>query len=414
MNTPPSAIVSVVLAALAAALAAPRPAQAGGFLVYDVSGAATAQASAVVAAPSEPATVWYNPAGMSFLPGWRVSLGGELVTAHTTFEPAGGQPDVETEPNVYVLPHLFGTFEILPWLHAGVGVVTAFGLGNSWPDDWLGREFSISSELVTVNLNPAVSFRLHELVSLAAGFQLVRGTVDLTNGLPDPVGGRVRLGGAGWGYGGNLGVLVRPLPERLHVGFAWRSRVAVDLAGRADFDPHPAFAPGLPDQGGDTAVTLPDILALGLMWRPIDVVRLGLDVNLVLWDTYDETVVTLDDGQTLVQPHHYDASWVVRAGVEWTTPVEGLRVRGGLMWDQSPAPAAYLDPSTPDADQIDVCAGVGYRIAWFAADLGYQLVIYLPREATTGVVGPEGTYRTLAHVLALTVSAVFGDEPREL
>jgi len=410
MSRPLASAIAALLALAGATLPAARPARAGGFLVYDVSGAATGQGSAVIAAPTEPAAVWYNPAGLSFLPGWRVSLGGELATARTTFSPRGGGDDAATRPNVFFLPHLFGTFEILPWLHAGVGVVTAFGLGNAWPDDWLGRESSISSELTTVAFNPVVSFRLHEMVSLAAGFQLVRGTVDLTNGLPAPVGGEVRLGGAAWGYGGNVGVLVRPLPEVLHVGVAYRSRVALDFEGRADFDPHPVFAASLPDQGGRTAVTLPDILGLGLMWRPSDVVTLGLDVNLVLWDTYHETIVTLDDGQTIEQPHHFDPSWVVRAGVDWATPAPGLRVRGGLVWDQSPAPADYLDPSLPDADQIDLCVGLGYRYAWFGVDAGYQLVLYLPRDATTGVVGPEGTYRTLAHLFSLTVSATFGDE----
>jgi len=76
MSRPLASAIAALLALAGATLPAARPARAGGFLVYDVSGAATGQGSAVIAAPTEPAAVWYNPAGLSFLPGWRVSLGG--------------------------------------------------------------------------------------------------------------------------------------------------------------------------------------------------------------------------------------------------------------------------------------------------------------------------------------------------
>lgn len=405
-------------AALAALVAAtgvslsPAPARAGGFLVYDVSAAATGQASAVVAGTAEPAAVWYNPAAIASLPGVQASLGTVVVTADTSFSPAAGGPDVSTEAQVHALPHAFVTVGITDWLAAGVGVLSPFGLGNRWPDQWVGRESSIESEIVTVLLNPTISIRIHELVSLGFGFDVVRGAVDLTYGLPEPVGGRVRIGGTGWGYGGNVGLLVRPLPERLHVGFTWRSRVALPFDGRADFDPRPEFARDLPDQGGRSDVTLPDLFALGVMGRPIPSLALEVDANLVLWDTYDETVLRLAEGERLVLEHHYEPSWVVRLGADWETPLAGLHVRGGIIWDQSPAPPEYLDPSLPDSDQIDVCLGLGYRWRWTAvalrSDFAYQLIVFLPADATTGVVGPEGTYRTLGHFFALTLTVAVG------
>ena len=53
---------------------------------------------------------------------------------------------------------------------------------------------------------------------------------------------------------------------------------------------------------------------------------------------------------------------------------------------------------------------LGYRNAWFQADVAYQLILYLPREATSGKVGPEGTYETMAHFFAFTLSVIFGDD----
>ena len=38
-------------------------------------------------------------------------------------------------------------------------------------------------------------------------------------------------------------------------------------------------------------------------------------------------------------------------------------------------------------------------------DLGSLLVIFLPADSTGGTEGPIGTYRTIAHLLGLTLTA---------
>jgi hypothetical protein len=50
---------------------------------------------------------------------------------------------------------------------------------------------------------------------------------------------------------------------------------------------------------------------------------------------------------------------------------------------------------------------VGYRWRWARADLGYLLVYFLPSDSTTGQEGPIGTYKSLAQLLGLTLTAMF-------
>jgi long-chain fatty acid transport protein len=138
-------------------------------------------------------------------------------------------------------------------------------------------------------------------------------------------------------------------------------------------------------------------------------VELGLDANLIVWSTYDKTVLRRDNAADIFMDHGWTDALVLRVGVDWATPVKGLNVRAGLIYDKTPVPDEVLEPSTPDADQIDVCLGLGYQWKWLKADLGYQLVAFLPHDATTGRLGPEGTYRTLAHFLALTLTFQFGE-----
>jgi long-chain fatty acid transport protein len=191
----------------------------------------------------------------------------------------------------------------------------------------------------------------------------------------------------------------------------YRSRVKLPLEGRADFTVPPEYVRDLPDQAARTEVTLPDIIGVGLLWRPIPSVDLTLDGQVVLWNVYDETVVSLQaQPSPVVSRHDYKVSGTVRLGAEWRPPVEGLAVRAGFIWDQSPAPSGVVDPSLPDAEQLDGTVGIGYRWRWIQADLGYQLAGFLPKEDTSGTIGPRGTYSTMGHFLVATLT--FRLDPR--
>ena len=80
--------------------------------------------------------------------------------------------------------------------------------------------------------------------------------------------------------------------------------------------------------------------------------------------------------------------------------------------------ASGLSPTLPDSTALDVCLGLGWASRVFRADLGYMLIMYLPSKAryptdpSTPPQSPEGTYRTLAHMLGLTLTYRYGT-PRQ-
>jgi long-chain fatty acid transport protein len=386
----------------------PASGRAGGFLIYDLSAEALAKGSAVSASTSEPAAVWFNPAALAYQ-GHGVSLSGVAVLASSRFEPADGRPEAETEPGRFLLPTVFATVRAHERVAVALGVFPAFGLSVTWPQDWLGAEHAIKASIQTVNFNPTVSVALLPQLSLGAGLQVIRGAVELTNALPAVVGGTATLGGGTWGVGANVGLLYRPLPERLHLAFTYRSRAKLSFDGRVDFDPHPDFARSLPDQTGDAEITLPDILSLGFMWRPVPSVALTFDPNLVLWSTFDRLVIDFESVEDRVLERNSRNTFTLRLGVDWATPAPGLSARAGFIFDQNPAPAETLAPSLPDGNRLDFGLGLGYRWQWLKADVGYLFVYFLPAEARSGREGPEGTYRSIAQLLGVTVSALFGN-----
>ena len=382
------------------------PAHAGGFLIYDLSGQAIGRGSAVVADPNEPAAVWFNPAGLATLPGIGASAGTVFITARSRFSPADGGADTSSERGNFFLPNVFAHAALSDRLAVGMGVYTAFGIGIRWPNDWLGRESAIAASLQTVAFNPTVAFKLHPLLSVAAGFDAIRGTVDFTNGLPAIVGGDVRLGGGAWAYGFNLALLYRPVPDRLQVGVTYRRRAKFSFDGRADFSPaNPDFDRMLPDQGGTAAITLPDIITVGVMGRPRPDLTFSFDVNVVLWSTYNRIDIAFQSAPgRSIQPEGRNA-FTLRAGADWATPMTGLKLRAGFIYEYDAIPSTGLGPGLPDATRLNGTLGVGYARGPFAADLGYMLIDFLDAKATSGREGPEGTYRTLAHLFGLTLRA---------
>ena len=406
--------IATVAAGVAASVAlVPRAALASGFLIYDLSGEAIGRASAVSADTSEPAAVWFNPAQLSFQEGASASAGGVLVTARSTFTPAeAGASTTDSKRGVFFLPTVFAGGKVNDRVALGMGIYTAFGIGIHWPDDWVGREDAISASLQTLAFNPTVAIKLHPQLSIAAGFDAVRATVDFQNGLPSIVGGDVRLVGGTWGFGGNVAALYRIIPERLHAALTYRSRVKLHFDGNADFSPaNPDFDRMLPDQPGTASITLPDIFTAGVMGRVMPNLSLEVDANLTLWQTYNEIDIRFSNpatpSRTLLPDGH--AALTLRAGADWALArAPGLHLRAGVIWDGSALPADGVGPGLPDSNRIDGTLGVGYARGIFKADLGYMLVTFLGADAKGGHESPPGTYKTTAHLVGLTLAARWG------
>lgn len=410
---------AISLCSAALLLGAPRSVRAGGFQLPEQSAEGLGMASAVSASTSEPAAVWYDPAALVFVDGVQASVGATAYLGDTHFTPLDGSTGVDAEPTRQVVPSLFVTGRIADRFALGVGVTVPFGLGVEWSDDWLGRDYGVESSLTVVDVNPVVAFRVLPQLSIAAGIDMMKGAVDLRRGLPTSSTDRVRIAGDAWGVGVNAAVLYRIVPERFHAALTYRSRAKLELDGNADFEVmEPVFASRLFDQPGTAVVTLPDIITLGLMYRPHPSLRIGLDGNAVLWSTFDHVPIDFDDPATPdaeLDPDYHDAI-NVRLGAEWSTPLRGLRARLGLVVDPNAGPETGISPLLPDGDRLDASAGVGYRAGSFAVDLGYMLVLFLPEDArapsdpTRTPQSPQGTYRTTAHLIGLTLSGRFGAE----
>ena len=79
------------------------------------------------------------------------------------------------------MPNLYGSMAINDKIHVGIGVNVPFGLKTEYDDGWLGRYQALKSEVKTINVNPAMSWKVTDQFWLGAGANYQHFEATLTN-----------------------------------------------------------------------------------------------------------------------------------------------------------------------------------------------------------------------------------------
>ena len=381
---------------------------ANGFYIPETSGSSTARACAVSADPQDASTVWYNPAGMTALPGViNANLGFTMVVPDTGFESARTGTTTNANVEYHFLPSGYVVGKPLDNLALGLSINAPFGLGATWPDNWEGAGIIQNIFMFSMVINPNIAWEIIPGLSIAAGLDIVYGTVTIQRQMSfvDQFG-YFKFSGDTWGFGGNAGILYTPI-KQISLAFTYRSRVKLSLNGaQAHFDNVPtAFRPSLPDGKVDTGLTLPDLLTFGVAYRPIDHLTFELDINYNMWSTYKNLTFDFANGvpAKIVQPKDWSNAIQVRFAAQYNILDDMLKFRLGYVYDQNPVPDATLDPMLPDNDRHDISAGVGFEYMGFTTDLGYMFVYMVKRTVDEDVNEFPGTYSAMFHLLSFSV-----------
>jgi long-chain fatty acid transport protein len=248
--------------------------------------------------------VFFNSAAMSQVRGRLISVAGYVAVPSVIFKNSASQlsPLVGGAPlqggsggdsaSPVFIPNFYYVQEVTERFAIGLGVNVPFGMKNSYQADWVGRYQAIDSKLVTININPALSLKVTEKVSIGAGINIQYLRSKLTNAidfgtvclqvldpascgsqglLPQAADGHVALKGDSVGLGYNVGVFYSPNQDT-RLGVSYRSKIEHDVQGNADFSV-PGNAIGLTrsgsfvDTNAKTSVTMPDNVMFGFSYR---------------------------------------------------------------------------------------------------------------------------------------------------
>lgn len=392
---------------------------ASGFSIYEQGAKATAMGGAFIAQANDITSVFYNPAGITSLEGFRLGLGTTIIAPAFAFQgPTNVDPNLytEAEKNIFPPSTFYSTYQINDKLTAGFGFYTLFGLGSEWATDWPGRQLATNSTVETFYLNPVIAYEVIDGLSVAAGFSAVIATVTLEYSVwfgPRSVFGETKLDANTTGYGLNLGLQYKPT-EDLSLGVVYRDNVMLEFSdGEVTFD-FPAtgnpvadaeIAAFFPNTGGSADLELPTLMGAGIAYQFTDKLIAEFDWMQLGWSSYDELVLKFDEPvagrDESVAVRNYEDSYSLRFGLQYQVD-DALALRLGYLRDNKAVPDDYVEPSLPEGDRNLYSIGFGYKINNLTIDGFYMLLTQDDRTISNSVEGFNGKYTGLGNLFGVS------------
>ncbi len=401
---------------------------AAGFAIAENSASGVGNSFAGAAAVAEDAsTLWFNPAAMSHLgdrpsisssahlimPSAKFTDRGSSVNPNLTpggdpAQPLSGQPNA-TADTVAFVPNFYYVRPVNERIHFGVGVNAPFGLEVSYDDNWIGRYLATKSEMKTININPAFSWKASDRLSLGAGVNAQyidvklgsaidsgalcrRSATDLNDnslligcltnaqlGLAQASSdSQASITGDDISYGFNLGMLY-DATRHTRIGVSYRSKISHTLTGKADFTINSALsgvslsngtpldqalgATTLKDRSVSAAAELPDSASLSIAHQLNNRFQLLADATWTGWSSFKELRVVDTAGTDVAfTPEDWDNAWRFSIGGNYKYS-DRLTLRAGAALDESPIPNATLrTPRIPGNDRHWLSFGADYKV----------------------------------------------------
>ncbi len=423
------------LAVAAMVLLAPALSFGAGFALYEASARGLAMGGAFTAVADDPSAMFWNAAGLAFQidKGNQLVFGGTLIKPEQTFYGESPYPGAgytaEQESQLFPVPHAYVVVPLGDSTTFGFSVLTPFGLGTWWADDFAGRFISKRVDLEAIDLSPNLAFKLSEYLAFGIGVDYRISSIDLTRNIPlvDPFSQQVvdvgqahiftdGTGNDGWGW--HAGLLAN-LGAGFQVGLTYRSSITVDYEGIASFS---QFSTGNPELdaivaatipfdeniNGVTKIEFPDYVSVGLSWSSEKFTISG-QWGEMGWSSFQELALIFPNNPEFNEniEENYENSNEYRFGMEWRA-CENWAFQLGGVYDETPQPIETMTPLLGDGDRTTVTAGVSWIHKTFRVDVGYE---YLTAEerctAGTSTVGYNGCYDAGAHLAAATFTLLF-------
>jgi len=418
---------STPLISLALLLAVSSASFASGFALIEQSVSGLGNAFAGGAASAEDATtVFYNPAGMSRIQDTEALAAFHVIvpsakftnqnSTHATTLPLTGN-DGGDGADAAIVPNLYIVKPISDKATFGLGINSPFGLVTEYNETWVGRYHALKSDLMSININPSMSWKITDKLSIGAGLSAMYIDANLSQmvdfgliaysfssgalGVPQAQDGKADLNADDWAYGYNIGALYE-FDQNTRVGFAYRSKVHAKLEGSADFT-IPTSVSTLPagvgagisaafaDTGVTGKITLPATASLSIYSKVTDNLALMADVTWTEWSSFQELVFDFANplATDSVTPEKWDDTWRYSAGVSYDYN-DSLVLRGGLAFDETPMKDNYRTPRIPGNDRFWISGGAGYKYSDnLTVDFAYAHLFV--KDATINLVSAENT-----------------------
>lgn len=406
------------LAAIAQLAAA--SAWAGGAGLYEIGAPDLGTAAAGRAATANDAsTAFSNPAGMARLGDSQILGGLNIYQVQIFFDPERPPSDVSggaggNAGGFCPLPSwggwapgsgFYGVYSLRDDLKLGFSVNSYAGGSVDYDNNWTGRYYVQRADLLTLNFNPAIAYRLTPWLSVGAGFSIQYAKlvqkVAINNILDRTGDGRITVRDATVGFGGNAGVLLEPT-ESTRVGLAYRSPVDLgfdDIASVSNLGPilkALLTASGALGQPVDMSLTIPQEIMLSAFHELTPSVAIMSNFGWQNWSAFGKPELTVSTTSLTLDQNYHD-TFHTAVGAQ-TRVIDAWLLSAGFAYDTSAVPDATRSPALPIDEQFRF--GLGLQYDWsetVTVGMAYEF-LYLgsaPIKRSSSIAGTlAGDYST--------------------
>ena len=363
-------------------------------------------------------TVFFNPAAMSRLARPQVSGGINLIKPNADFSNAASTdsfgralpgPDDSLDNDIFV-PNLFYAHPVSDRLALGIGFSVPFGLTTEYNPNWIGRYHATDSELALFNINPTLSYRINDRLSVGFGVNYQHVEATLENAVDSFAACTQAVGAtAAACAGGFLGTALSPgvraqdssariegddtdvtldlsllfdLTRNTRIGAVYRQGGSFTLNGYADFTQSTACAGNAGCSGVlntlegnvNADLEIPDVVTVSISHALNKTWALHGDISWTGWSSIDSiNIINTTNGLTVSSLDlDYDDTMRYAFGISYQTR-GAWTWRAGVALDEAPQTNPVKQtPRIPDEDRTWVSVGFNYAFSDRASvDFGY-------------------------------------------
>lgn len=381
-----------------------------GFRTPNQDAEAIARGNAFAATADNPSAIYYNPAGITQLPGQNIQVGIlNYMGINTCYDSPGGT-HTGTKFEVIPVPQLYYTYTLKNFpLSFGLGLYAPFGLGVHWPENSGFRSLAIDSKLQYVTLNPVIAWKILPTLSIAAGPTFNYSDIMIKRGLASP-SDVLKFSGGDFDIGFNAGLLWQPHPK-WSFGANYRSATTMDYRGDTTYNP----GISIPAAKTTARFQFPQIVSAGVSFRPTPKWNIEVDVDWTDWNSIN--TVTLSGtksifGRDLPLQLNWHDSWLYELGVTRYFN-NGWYVSAGYFFSGDTLPGKYYTPAVPDTDLHVGSLGVGRKGKRWDWAVAAQIITGGARTINNSQLNPftgesaDGKYQLFVPTVSLSMNYHF-------
>ncbi len=320
-------------------------------------------------------SIFRNPAWMSNYKGFNVQFGGILFMpkvkarqkVFVDTDDANNSPTTITpfdsgtqtsEADMFVVPEIGIVQRMNDRLSFGIGAFGVSGMGVDYRNKIVGGMPALNNMHTSfqfMRIIPAIAYKVNDAISLSGALHLAYGSLDMGalmcgDADNDGVPGMPNCWNAGggqsqtYGMGFQLG-LAYNMADFVYAGITYQSPVSMTYKRVFDSDGNGLFE--------DLKLQQPMELALGLGVKPMDSLKVGMDLRWIGWSKADG-----------YKQFQWKDQLVVALGGEFK-PMEKLALRAGYNYGKSPIKGGAKNPMNANSIPNFSAPFSDFNIAWF-------------------------------------------------